>query len=112
MSASIEALSGQLKALHASVSDLANELRQGIRAVAITRWDKAFVLKGLVREAALPVRQTRIGEHSEIVRTLEALGALRLRQHRGEEARALLERAPRNRRYGLASATSPACSMP
>jgi hypothetical protein len=41
--------------------DLAQELRQGIRAVAITRWDKAFLLKGLAREAALPVRQTRIG---------------------------------------------------
>jgi hypothetical protein len=41
--------------------ELAQELRQGVRAVAITRWDKAFVLKGLAREAALPVRQTRIG---------------------------------------------------
>jgi hypothetical protein len=41
--------------------ELAQELKQGVRAVAITRWDKAFVLKGLAREAALPVRQTRIG---------------------------------------------------
>ena len=41
--------------------ELAQELRAGIRAVAITRWDKAFVLKGLAREETLPVRQTRIG---------------------------------------------------
>ena len=41
--------------------DLAQELRQGVRAVAITRWDKAILLKGLAREAALPVRQSRIG---------------------------------------------------
>ena len=41
--------------------DLAQELRQGVRAVAITRWDKAILLKGLAREEALPVRQSRIG---------------------------------------------------
>ena len=41
--------------------ELAQELRAGVRAVAITRWDKAFVLKGLAREETLPVRQTRIG---------------------------------------------------
>ena len=41
--------------------ELAQELQRGVRAVAITRWDKAFVLKGLAREAALPVRQVRIG---------------------------------------------------
>jgi hypothetical protein len=41
--------------------DLAQELRQGVRAVAITRWDKAILLNGLAREAALPVRQSRIG---------------------------------------------------
>jgi hypothetical protein len=44
--------------------DLAQELGQktgkGVRAIAITRWDKAFVLRGLAREAALPVRQQRI----------------------------------------------------
>ncbi len=33
---------------------------QRARAIAITRWDKAFVLRGLAREAALPVRQQRI----------------------------------------------------
>ena len=41
--------------------ELAQELRAGVRAVAITRWDKAFVLKGLAREETLPVHQTRIG---------------------------------------------------
>lgn len=41
--------------------ELAQELRNGARAVAITRWDKAILLKGLAREAALPVRQQRIG---------------------------------------------------
>jgi hypothetical protein len=41
--------------------ELAQELRAGVRSVAITRWDKAFVLKGLAREEKLPVRQTRIG---------------------------------------------------
>jgi hypothetical protein len=41
--------------------ELAQELRAGVRAVAITRWDKAFVLKGLAREERVPVRQTRIG---------------------------------------------------
>jgi len=40
--------------------NLAQELRQGVRAVAITRWDKAILLNGLAREAALPVRQSRI----------------------------------------------------
>lgn len=40
--------------------ELAQELRNGVRAVAITRWDKAILLKGLAREAALPVRQERI----------------------------------------------------
>jgi hypothetical protein len=41
--------------------ELVQELQRGVRAVAMTRWDKAFVLKGLAREAALPVRQARIG---------------------------------------------------
>ena len=41
--------------------ELAQELGKGVRAIAITRWDKAFVLRGLAREAALPVRQERIG---------------------------------------------------
>jgi hypothetical protein len=41
--------------------ELAEELGKGVRAVAITRWDKAFVLSGLAREVALPVRQTRLG---------------------------------------------------
>lgn len=41
--------------------ELAQELRNGARAVAITRWDKAIVLSGLARESALPVRQQRIG---------------------------------------------------
>jgi len=41
--------------------DLAQELRQGAHAIAITRWDKAILLNGLAREAALPVRQSRIG---------------------------------------------------
>lgn len=40
--------------------ELAQELSNGARAVAITRWDKAFLLKGLAREASLPVRQQRI----------------------------------------------------
>ena len=40
---------------------LAHELGNGVRAVAITRWDKAIVLSGLAREAALPSRQQRIG---------------------------------------------------
>jgi hypothetical protein len=40
---------------------LAQQLGNGVRAIAITRWDKAIVLKGLAREAALPVRQQRIG---------------------------------------------------
>ena len=40
---------------------LAQELGNGGRAVAITRWDKAIVLSGLAREAALPSRQQRIG---------------------------------------------------
>ncbi len=43
--------------------ELAQELRNGVRAVAITRWDKALLLSGLAREASLPVRQQRI-EHS------------------------------------------------
>lgn len=41
--------------------ELAQELRNGARAVAITRWDKAILLSGLARESALPVRQQRIG---------------------------------------------------
>lgn len=41
--------------------DLAQELRRGVRAIAITRWDKAILLNGLAREEALPVRQSRIG---------------------------------------------------
>jgi hypothetical protein len=41
--------------------ELAQELARGVRAVAITRWDKAILLSGLAREAALPVRQQRIG---------------------------------------------------
>jgi hypothetical protein len=40
--------------------ELAQELAKGIRAVAITRWDKAILLKGLAREASLPVCQRRI----------------------------------------------------
>jgi hypothetical protein len=40
--------------------DLAQQMRQGVRAIAITRWDKAILLKGLAREATLPVRQSRI----------------------------------------------------
>jgi len=43
--------------------ELAQELKNGARAVAITRWDKAILLSGLAREASLPVRQQRI-EHS------------------------------------------------
>ena len=43
--------------------ELAQELRNGVRAIAITRWDKAILLSGLAREASLPVRQERI-EHS------------------------------------------------
>jgi hypothetical protein len=43
--------------------ELAQELKNGVRAVAITRWDKAILLNGLAREASLPVRQQRI-EHS------------------------------------------------
>lgn len=39
---------------------LAQELSSGVRAVAITRWDKAILLSGLAREASLPVRQKRI----------------------------------------------------
>jgi hypothetical protein len=41
--------------------ELAQEVGKGARAVAITRWDKAILLNGLAREAALPVRQQRIG---------------------------------------------------
>ena len=41
--------------------ELAQEMANGVRAVAITRWDKAILLTGLAREASLPVRQTRIG---------------------------------------------------
>jgi hypothetical protein len=41
--------------------ELAQELATGVRAIAITRWDKAILLNGLAREAALPVRQRRIG---------------------------------------------------
>lgn len=41
--------------------ELAQEMANGVRAVAITRWDKAILLSGLAREASLPVRQTRIG---------------------------------------------------
>jgi len=40
--------------------ELAQELSTGVRAVAITRWDKAILLKGLAREAALPARQQRL----------------------------------------------------
>jgi hypothetical protein len=40
---------------------LAEELASGIRAVAITRWDKALLLNDLAREASLPVRYERIG---------------------------------------------------
>lgn len=41
---------------------LAQELsKNGVRAIAITRWDKAILLSGLAREAALPVRYQRIG---------------------------------------------------
>lgn len=40
--------------------ELAQEAGKGVRTVAITRWDKAILLKGLAREAALPVRQQRI----------------------------------------------------
>lgn len=40
--------------------ELAQELKNGVRAVAITRWDKAILLSGLAREASLPVRQQRI----------------------------------------------------
>ena len=43
--------------------ELAQELKNGARAVAITRWDKAILLNGLAREASLPVLQQRI-EHS------------------------------------------------
>ena len=49
--------------------DLQQRLVQGVRAVAITRWDKALLLRGLSREAALPIRQRRIGRglfHTEI----------------------------------------------
>jgi hypothetical protein len=41
--------------------ELAHELANGRRAVAITRWDKAIVLRGLAREAGLPHYQRRIG---------------------------------------------------
>jgi hypothetical protein len=41
--------------------ELGNELTKGTRAIAITRWDKAMLLQGLAREAALVVRQRRIG---------------------------------------------------
>jgi hypothetical protein len=41
--------------------ELAQQLGKGLRAVAITRWDKAILLNDLAREAALPVRQRRIG---------------------------------------------------
>lgn len=41
--------------------DLAQQLARGVQAIAITRWDKAILLSGLAREAALPVRQRRIG---------------------------------------------------
>jgi hypothetical protein len=41
--------------------ELRQKLAQGLPAVAITRWDKAMILSGLAREAALPVRQQRIG---------------------------------------------------
>jgi hypothetical protein len=40
---------------------LAQQLSSGVRAVAITRWDKALLLSDLAREAALPVRRERIG---------------------------------------------------
>jgi hypothetical protein len=40
---------------------LAQELANGVRAVAITRWDKALLLSDLAREASLPVRRERIG---------------------------------------------------
>jgi hypothetical protein len=39
---------------------LAQELSNGVRAVAITRWDKAILLRGLAREVSLPVHQQRI----------------------------------------------------
>jgi hypothetical protein len=41
--------------------ELAHELANGRRALAITRWDKAIVLRGLAREAGLPLNQRRIG---------------------------------------------------
>ena len=42
--------------------ELGQQIARGVRAVAITRWDKAVVLRGLAREAALPLRQDRIGK--------------------------------------------------
>jgi hypothetical protein len=41
--------------------ELGKKLAQGVAAVAITRWDKAMLLSELAREAALPIRQQRIG---------------------------------------------------
>jgi hypothetical protein len=42
--------------------ELGQKFTQGVAAVAITRWDKAMLLSELAREAALPVRQHRIGK--------------------------------------------------
>ena len=40
--------------------DLYQQLAPGRRAIALTRWDKALLLRGLAREAGLAARQRRI----------------------------------------------------
>lgn len=40
--------------------DLGDQVAKAGAAVAIVRWDKAFVLAGLAREAGLPVRQEQV----------------------------------------------------
>ena len=44
--------------------DLVGLFANGIRGVAITRWDKALLFNGLAREAQLPVRQVRVGPNA------------------------------------------------
>lgn len=41
--------------------DLGEILSRGMRAVVVTRWDKALLLSGLARESGLVCRQSRLG---------------------------------------------------
>ncbi|MBO9581699.1 MAG: hypothetical protein J7498_12465 [Sphingobium sp.] len=61
---------------HLLAADIVRDWRDGLGTIvadrgafAVTRWDKAIILKGLAREAGLSIRQRRIGRslfHSEI----------------------------------------------